>query len=786
MSSKITFTGLGSDLDTAGIIDSLMEAESYRQTDIETDISNYELRQTIVENIDTYVASLLTQADKIRSSSNFYSRVATTSNSNVASIAVDSTAETGNYSLTVSGATKNIIAGTNGVSSTDDVIATTDGTFAFTDGNGVAVSVDVAAGTTLEQFEQQLESAINTAGSNAQVSLIDDGSGTNRYRLAITGAASGSGHDVDVTSDSTNLNFTGNHVDDVEEVKWSGSTSGAVSVDNSSYSGSVSKRFTFSVSSGGTVGTDKIRITWVDSVEGTTGTMTVDKAGEFEVRQGVKLNFAEGATLATNSTFAVDAYVPTVQQAQDEGLAKAEKEVHFGHADANTTPVTNTAGYFSFTYNGTATGNISVAAGATLNDLCNAINTAASNTGVKATIVNDGKGASNSYHLVLTSKNTGAAYTIEDINYSLDNFSSEGFTQVQRGQNSMIQVDGYPTGDTWLQRSSNLISDAVSGASITLTSTGTTQFSVSNDTDEMMSKVTDFVDSYNELVDYLGKISEVKVNDFTFSTASDDDTDTDTEDTDESAIFAGDYSVRQMQSKLSGLVTGHPLGFDADTDRYMVLASIGISLNDDNQLEIDESTLEQALTNYPSDVVDFLTANKEGVTDHSQIYYGSGLSTTKAGTYDVEVNYNTDGTVASARYRNQGADTWYNLTVENGNTLTASSGDAKGMSLTAVSDGSGQTITAEVRIKEGKFAQFYSDVLDYFDSDDGITANLLDSYSSTLETLNDNLSTETTRLTNKRTYYENKYANLETVMSNYNSQLETLQSMLSSLSSSSS
>ena len=104
--------------------------------------------------------------------------------------------------------------------------------------------------------------------------------------------------------------------------------------------------------------------------------------------------------------------------------AKSEKEVHAGFSDEDTTAITSTDGTFSYSFAGNTIPALQISSGATLKDLKDAINSDSNNPGVEASIINDGTGNANAFHLVLTSKKSGSAFKIENISHTLDNFSS--------------------------------------------------------------------------------------------------------------------------------------------------------------------------------------------------------------------------------------------------------------------------------------------------------------------------------------------------------------------------
>ena len=95
------------------------------------------------------------------------------------------------------------------------------------------------------------------------------------------------------------------------------------------YTGSVNKTFSFTVDSGGTLGTDTIQISWEDS-EGNSGSFDVDPTevgtavdiGELSGDgQGVTVTLSSsGETVTTGDTFSIDVFNPTLQSPQDAEL----------------------------------------------------------------------------------------------------------------------------------------------------------------------------------------------------------------------------------------------------------------------------------------------------------------------------------------------------------------------------------------------------------------------------------------------------------------------------------
>ncbi len=374
------------------------------------------------------------------------------------------------------------------------------------------------------------------------------------------------------------------NIDDVEkEASWAGTSSPS---SWGHYFGSTNKTFDFSVLNSGDIGTDELGISWSDS-EGNSGAITIPSSftpGNEEtvsVTQGLELKFSSG-TLVSGERFSINVFSPDLQKGQDSGMAQVEQVVHSGFADTGTTVVTGSAKTFSYIYGGTRA-SIDVAADATLSDLVGLINNDTNNPGVTASILNDGLGLSTSYHMVLTGRNTGAAYTITDITdtFTGGTFSSDDFTTTQEAQNSMLKVDGYPS-DTYqdIQRSTNSVSDVIDGVTLSLVDSGSATVSITEDLATIRTTIETFVSGVNFVLDYIKDQTEYD------------------EDTGEAGTMIGNYSYQIVQHRINDILTDAVPGLTDGVDTYVHLAQIGISTNPDNggKWEIDSTTLNNALS----------------------------------------------------------------------------------------------------------------------------------------------------------------------------------------------
>ncbi|MFH1466312.1 MAG: flagellar filament capping protein FliD [Pseudomonadota bacterium] len=202
-----------------------------------------------------------------------------------------------------------------------------------------------------------------------------------------------------------------------------------------------------------------------------------------------------------------------------------------------------------------------------LQDLADAIND--QEAGVTAYIVNDGSGAT-PYRLVLVGQDTGAENTITfaaGTTYGAGAVPS--FTQTQAPQDATFTVNGIA-----ISSATNEVSGAVPGLSLTLTqaTTSPVTIAVTRDTETMLANVQAFVDAYNDVVDYIDTNSAYN------------------SDAGIRGEFVGESSVQRVSTGLARAVT-----FAYGTEGFTSLGLIGISLDSDGNMSLDEDVFADAL-----------------------------------------------------------------------------------------------------------------------------------------------------------------------------------------------
>lgn len=199
----------------------------------------------------------------------------------------------------------------------------------------------------------------------------------------------------------------------------------------------------------------------------------------------------------------------------------------------------------------------------------------AAGLGVTASVVTDGTGA----RMEITS---GTAFTITE--------SGAGAALTELGIDNKRRL---------IERESNTVDDLFAGVTLSLfqAEIGTTiNLDIERNLNEIKTSVSTFVDSYNELRRFINDQRTL------VETADEDD------DTVQSGILFSSEALDRADTQLSAIVGGGVAGVSSN---YSVLAQVGIDFIplgseadplDANTLEIDETTLDNALLNNVEDI----------------------------------------------------------------------------------------------------------------------------------------------------------------------------------------
>ena len=319
-----------------------------------------------------------------------------------------------------------------------------------------------------------------------------------------------------------------------------------------------------------------------------------DFRDKLEIMQDQEKFLARKATSSNEDVFTVSAAtnaLPASYSLEVVQLAQAQKLTSGAFADSDAVVGTGTLTIGV----GVVTADIEITAeNNTLAGIRDAINGAADNPGIAASIVNADSGS----YLILTSEETGAAQTmtitqtggdggLAALEYDPVN-GLASLTESIAAQDAMIRIDGFD-----VMSDTNTFDGAVQGVSISViaaTGGATEQLRVENDPDEVKDLVSDFVESYNALIELFDNI-----------TAYDAENEI-------GAPLLGDSTVRGIRDQIRRQLSEAVDGLEAP---FSTLAEVGVEIQLDGKLEIDDTKLSTILND---DFVKFgqLFSNEDG------------------------------------------------------------------------------------------------------------------------------------------------------------------------------
>jgi flagellar hook-associated protein 2 len=302
-----------------------------------------------------------------------------------------------------------------------------------------------------------------------------------------------------------------------------------------------------------------------NSFSGLTGTSSDEKVATMTANQG-----------AANGSFSL-----VVNQ-----LAKPSKLSTTSFAGGQSTVVNSTGKATTLTISQSGKNfDLSVPAGATLQQVRDSINSQFGTAGLSANILTDSNGS----RMILTSTNGGVG---SDLTMSGNSGIDTGYKVVDVPQNAKYTIDGIAA-----ESKSNSITDAVSGVSIKLltvspltTPSDTTStarnaltISVSTSTTALKSGVKGFVDTYNALLKAMNAETKVTKDAAGNSVA---------------ATLTGDSTMRTLQSAIR-----NEFNMLSGNGTLKSLAQFGVSTDQDTgALSIDAKQWDKAVLSNPADI----------------------------------------------------------------------------------------------------------------------------------------------------------------------------------------
>ena len=270
-------------------------------------------------------------------------------------------------------------------------------------------------------------------------------------------------------------------------------------------------------------------------------------------------------------------------------------------ADINATVFNS--GSFSITQHG-VTANVNLTGVDSLAELRDAIN--AQHTGVKASIINDGSGAT-PFRLVLTSASPGVnnAFTISDSTKLGAGAAGAVLNLSTDATNGVAKDTEFTYNGITVKSSSTTVDEAIPGLILSVLKTGTTSVTVIDDNSSLKTNIKAAVSAVNSFNDFFGAQTKL--------------------DTTGSGRppLANDPLLRSANRQLRTFF----LNRHASSGSFDELMDLGITLDKQGKLQIDDTKLDNVLSSKRADVAAFFSGDSgfaKKITDAIDGYTKSG------------------------------------------------------------------------------------------------------------------------------------------------------------------
>ena len=297
------------------------------------------------------------------------------------------------------------------------------------------------------------------------------------------------------------------------------------------------------------------------------------------------------------------------------------------------------------------------------NDTVDGLRLAINNSGldVKATFLNDGS-STNPVRLVISGTQTGADNSVSITSATVT------FSLSQTAQDASFTLDGIA-----ITKSSNTVTDVITGTIVTLESAGSGTITLSSDTDTIKENIQSYVDGFNELMLHLNDVLSLDA------------------DTGETSVLFANFAIQYLQHTLRATASQEILGVSGD---FLYLSQIGIRTLSDGSLSIDDGDLSNALAKDVGNVSELFSS--KGSTSSSAVTFVGFTNATQPGGYTLQVSNGVPQLATS------GSSTFVDAT-GTGNFFAGADGtDSEGLNfrIASLTDGSYGTITLTLGVAE--------------------------------------------------------------------------------------
>ena len=365
--------------------------------------------------------------------------------------------------------------------------------------------------------------------------------------------------------------------------------------------------------------------------------------------------------------------------------------------------------------------------------------------------------------LKVTNDDSGAlAISFEDVTGNMA--EALGFTtgSTTMGQNAAYSIDGGPT----RYSTSNTISDAIDGVTLTISDTTTeaVKININQANNNAISSVDGFVTQFNKTLDTIGQLTKY-------------------DEGGDNGVLFGDGTIRRIESELRSLVTqpvpGISSGLRTLSDIGISYGKVGAAVGTANRLVFDSAKFQAAITKDPEAVAQMMTtfagtaALSPGGTGSIASVSGKPTQLTKTGRYAITSD--ASGNLVATFSPNDGSTP----IVKNG-TITAGGTNTTlipGLTLTA--GGTLQAGADEIVVgasAEG-FAKRLSEWVDSLTRTGGLIETRNEEMSNVASSINDQIDRLEARVSAREQQLVKKFTAMEMAISQIQSQQQALTQM---------
>jgi flagellar hook-associated protein 2 len=384
---------------------------------------------------------------------------------------------------------------------------------------------------------------------------------------------------------------------------------------------------------------------------------------------------------------------------------------------------------------------IAIASGKdTLNGVADAIN--AADAGVQAAVVDGGS----SYYLSLTAQNTGTAnaFTVSGtggeagLSYSPGS-KTNGLTVSQAAADASFSLNNIP-----ITSSSNTITNAVPGLTLTLTETGAATVTVSQDVSALDKAADGLVSALNNVLQTINQYSS-------YSPSSG------------AGPLLGDIGLQILQDNLVSAITSQASGVAAGSP-FNSLSAVGFTINSAGTISLNDQQFEAAAQSNYGAVAALLGGS--AVADNANVAV-QDIGAAQPGAYAINVTANSGGSVT-------GTVNGEAATGTDGLLVVTGAGPAQGLSLQIAAGATGAL--GQVTVSQGAYGTLNSLVNAALSNTGGGVTGQINSLNNTITSMNKQISQLQQEATQQTALLTQQYSNAQATLS----QLSTVSDYLTS------